>query len=113
MLKTLKTIILSRLTKPKENKEVLRKRKICKDCDYNSSNMINIPLKKQIFKKLSDYFSLIAGKKEEDNLSNCEACLSCSIFYKTIYEEDCPHPQGDKWKLNKKYKNENNNFNGY
>lgn len=99
MLKKIKIILLSRLKKPKENKEVLRKRSICKGCEFNSLNMEKLPFKKLIVKKLSDFYSFIAGKSEEDNLGNCEACESCSLFYKTIYEDHCPHPKEDKWKI--------------
>lgn len=98
MLNKLKTIIFSRIKKPKEDEEVIRKRSICKKCEYNSINVEKIPFNKLILKKLSDFYSLIAGKKDEDSLGNCTACSSCSIFYKTLYEYHCPHPKGDRWK---------------
>ena len=94
----LRKIILSRIKKPKEDKEVLRKRSICKNCEFNSLNMEKIPFNKLFLKKLSDFYSFIAGKKDEDTLGSCLACESCSLFYKTIYEDNCPHPTGDKWK---------------
>lgn len=97
MWNKLKIIILSRINKPKEDEEVLRKRSICKKCDFNSLNMEKIPFNKLLLKKLSDFYSWMAGKKDEDNLHNCEACMSCSIYYKTLYEDHCPHPEGDKW----------------
>lgn len=98
MFKTLRIIILSRLTKPKEDKEVLRKRKICKGCSYNSLNVEKVPLKKLIIIKVSDFYSWITGNKEDDSLGNCTACLGCSLYYSTLYEEYCHHPKGDLWK---------------
>lgn len=93
MWQKIKTIILSRFNKPKENEEVLRKRSICKVCEYNSLNMDKIPLNKLIFKKLSDFYSFLAGKTEEDNLGSCFGCKACSIYYKILMSdegEDCP-----------------------
>jgi len=87
MLKKLKIIILSRFKKPKEDKEVLRKRKICKGCEYNSLNLASVPFNKLILKKLSDFYSYLAGKKEEDNLGGCTDC-GCSIFYKSAEEDE-------------------------
>lgn len=101
MLKILKkglTILNSRLKKDKETEEVLRKRAICKGCDYNSKNMELISFDKKILKTLSDFYSLITFNRDKDNLHNCMACQACSIFYKTLDEDKCPHPKGDKWK---------------
>lgn len=92
LIKKLIIIIKSRLKKPKEDKEVLRKRSICKDCEFNSLNMEKLPFKKLIIKKLSNFYSFIAGKSEEDNLGNCTACESCSIYFKILMSdegEDC------------------------
>ena len=99
MLKLLKTIILSRLTKPKEELEVLIKRRICKGCEYNSLNAEKIELKKRVLIWFSDFYSTITGNKEEDSLGNCLACSSCSIYYKSLYEDHCPHPIENKWKI--------------
>lgn len=99
-MKKLITIITSRFTKPKEDKETERKRKICRSCEFNSLNSVKIKLSKRILIKMSDFYSWITGKGEEDNLHNCTACESCSIYYKTLYEDHCPHPKGDKWKTN-------------
>jgi len=99
MWKTLKTIILSRLTKPKEDKEVLRKRKICKGCSYNSLNVEKIPLKKLIVIKVSDFYSWITDKGEDDILGNCTDC-GCSVYYKSQEElENCPKGYWDKNKI--------------
>lgn len=95
MLSKLKTIIFSRIKKPTEDKEVLRKRSICKNCEYNSINVDKIPFNKLILKKLSDFYSFVAGKKDEDNLGNCISCESCSVYYKSLEDlEICPE---NKW----------------
>lgn len=99
MIRLIKTVILSRFTKPKEGLEVLRKRKICKGCEYNSLNVEKIELKKKLLIWFSDFYSKVTGNKEEDSLGNCIACSSCSIFYKSLYEDHCPHPTEDKWKI--------------
>jgi hypothetical protein len=96
---SLKTIILSRIKKPKEDKETARKREICRTCEYNSKNIEKIPLKKLLIKKLSDFYSYIMGRADEDNLGNCSLC-GCSTFYSTIYEDENHCPEG-KWKKNK------------
>lgn len=100
-MKKIITIIKSRLTKPRTDKEIERKRAICASCEYNTKNMEKISLYKRVLKSLSDFYSWVMNKKDEDNLGNCEACSSCSIFYKSIYETECPHPKTDKWKNNK------------
>lgn len=95
-LNKIQTILLSRIKKPKEDWIVEEKRKICKVCNYNSKNMQKIPLSKSILKNLSDLYSWIMGKSEEDNLGNCGIC-GCSVYYKSADEDKCPHPNGDKW----------------
>jgi len=90
-MKKLITIIKSRFTKPKEDKETERKRKICKSCEFNSLNARKIKLGKKVLIKLSDFYSWISGKKEEDNLGSCTAC-GCSIYFKLLMSsegEDC------------------------
>jgi len=89
MFKTIKIIILSRFKKSKEDEETLRKRKICKGCEFNSLNVEKIPIKKRILKKLSDFYSWITGKSEDDVLGNCTFCSSCSIYYKILMEDNC------------------------
>ena len=93
----IKKIILSRLKKTKEEEFVKQRREICRVCEYNSLNREKIPLNKLILKKLSDFYSLITGNLEVDVLGNCTACESCSIYYKSLDEEHCPHPNEDKW----------------
>lgn len=96
MLSRLKTIIFSRIKKPKEDEEVLRKRSICKKCEFNSINVDNIPFNKLLLKKLSDFYSLLTGKKDEDSLGNCTDC-GCSIFYKSAEDSEfCPK---NKWNV--------------
>lgn len=90
---------MSRWKKGTDSEEVERKREICKTCEYNSLNVNpdKVPLNKAFLKWLSDFYSKLAGKQDEDNLGNCLACDACSIFYKTEDENHCPHPRGDKW----------------
>jgi hypothetical protein len=95
----IKTVILSRFNKKstQEEIEIERKRAICKGCEFNSKNSDKIRIDKLILKKLSDFYSLITGNREEDSLGSCNSC-GCSIFYKSKYELECPHPKGNKWK---------------
>lgn len=102
MLKKIKIILLSRLKKSKEDKEVLRKRSICKGCEFNSLNMEKLPFKKSIIKKLSDFYSFIAGKSEEDNLGNCTACESCSIYFKILMSDEGEDCIKGYWKISEK-----------
>lgn len=93
----LKTIILSRFTKTKEDEETLRRRKICKSCEFNSLNVKKIPRKKRMLKKISDFYSWITGNSEEDNLGNCLACEACSLYFKTAeILEECKKGYWDK-----------------
>ncbi len=99
MWRKIKTIIKSRLTKPKEDKEVLRKRKICKCCKYNSLNLEHVPLNKLFLQKMSNLYSWIMGKSDEDVLGECFGCKSCSIYFKILMSdegEDCPKGYWDK-----------------
>jgi hypothetical protein len=98
LLKQIQIIISSRFKKTEESENVLRKRKICKPCEYNSKNAKKIKLKKRILIGLSDFYSKITGKSKLDNLGNCIACDSCSIYFKSLDENHCPHPEQDKWK---------------
>ena len=91
-------IIMSRWRKENKTEEVFNKRIVCSTCEYNSLNMYKVPLKKRILKNLSDLYSFICGKLDDDNLGNCTVCESCSIFFKSQDEQICPHPLGDKWK---------------
>jgi hypothetical protein len=94
-MKILKTIILSRFKKPREEEETERRRGICKVCPFNSKNVHKIPLTKLVLKKLSDFYSWITGNADEDNLGSCLGCKSCSIYYKTEEGlEICPK---EKW----------------
>jgi hypothetical protein len=93
-----RTILQSRFKKTNESDDVERKRAICKKCEYNSLNLQKIEFKKRALIKLSDFYSWITGNKKKDNLGNCTSCDSCSILYKTVDEQYCPHPTEDKWK---------------
>jgi hypothetical protein len=94
-MKILKTIILSRFKKPREEGETERRRGICKVCPFNSKNVHKIPLTKLVLKKLSDFYSWITGNADEDNLGNCTACKSCSIYYLSSESEN--HCKKEKW----------------
>lgn len=98
LLKKIRIIILSRIKKTKTNNLVEQKRDICKYCEYNTINIEKIPLNKLILKRLSDFYSFVTGNSDVDVLGNCVACETCSVYYKSRDEEDCPHPDGDKWK---------------
>lgn len=99
-MKKLITIITSRFTKPKEDKETERKRKICRSCEFNSLNSVKIKLSKRILIKMSDFYSWITGKKEEDNLGNCVFCSSCSIYYKILMSDQGENCEAGKWDKN-------------
>jgi hypothetical protein len=89
-LKKILTIVKSRFKKNKEEAWVEDRRKICKGCEYNSKNVEKIGLTKKLTIKLSDFYSFITGKKEEDNLGSCLACEACSIYFKSNEElENC------------------------
>lgn len=106
-MKKLTTIIKSRLTKPKTDKEIERKRAICASCEYNTKNMEKISLYKKVLKSLSDFYSRISGNAEDDVLGNCSIC-TCSVFYATIYENEDYCKKG-KWKtINKNGSNKSN-----
>lgn len=88
-------IIKSRFKKNTEDKEAKRLRSICKSCEFNSKNLDYIPWKKRVLIAVSDTYSWMTGKKEEDSLGNCSIC-TCSVYYKTQeYKfEECPK---NKW----------------
>lgn len=93
---TLFTIIKSRFIKPKEDNEIERKRAICSGCKYNSNNSRKKFSYKFFLTSLSDFYSFITGNRKVDNLGSCNSC-GCSVYYKSIYEDVCPAPEGDKW----------------
>lgn len=90
LLKTIRIVAQSRLKKTKTSALVEYRREICKQCEYNTLNLERIPLKKRIIKKASDFYSWITGNAEVDVLGNCTFCESCSIFYKSRDEDECP-----------------------
>ena len=96
LLSTIRTIILSRIKKPQTTQEVEFKRKQCKTCEYNTLNIEKLPLKKRLIKLLSDFYSWITNNRKVDVLGGCSIC-GCSVYYKTIDEQHCPHPSQDKW----------------
>ena len=95
MIQKIWTIIKSRFTKPKESKEIKRRREICLGCEYNSNNISKLSTYKSFLASLSAFYSWITGNKDEDTLGNCTAC-GCSIFFKSLEPyEKCPK---EKWK---------------
>ena len=98
LLKKIRIIISSRLKKTKTSGLVEYRREICKICEYNTLNLEYISPIKLVIKALSDFYSWITGNSEVDVLGNCSACEMCSIYYKSRDEEECSHPDGDKWK---------------
>ena len=97
MIQNIWTIIKSRFTKPKESKEIKRRREICLGCEYNSNNISKLSTYKSFLASLSAFYSWITGNKDEDTLGNCGFC-GFSVDYKSLQEEERPHPKGDKWK---------------
>ena len=97
-IKTTLIIIRSRFKNDIVDEVVEQKRAICKTCNYNSLNMQSVPPLKKFLKWLSDLYSKITGNAKVDVLGNCHACEACSILFKSRDEEECPHPDGDKWK---------------
>ena len=97
-MKKIWTIIKSRFTKPKESKEIKRRREICLGCEYNSNNISKLSTYKSFLASLSTFYSWITGNKDEDTLGNCLAC-GCSIFFKSGEKsEDCVKGKWDRWK---------------
>ena len=94
VLDTVYKIIKSRFTKPNETKESLRKKSICKKCEFNTLNIEKLSWKKKIVKDLSDFYSKITGNAEKDVLGNCDGCKLCSIYYKILVGDKCPK---EKW----------------
>ena len=94
VLDTVYKIIKSRFTKPNETKESLRKKSICKKCEFNSLNVEKVTLNKTILKWWSDLYSKITGNSEKDVLGNCFGCKSCSVYYKILVGDKCPK---EKW----------------
>lgn len=95
-MKKIKTIVLSRFKKEKNQEDWVEvRRSFCKPCIHNSNNKSKISFKKRVLIWLSDFYSFITNTKDVDNLGNCTACDSCSIYFKTQEEyEKCPI---DKW----------------
>jgi hypothetical protein len=95
-LSTALIIIRSRFKKEVVTEKVRGRRLVCNTCPFNSKNSESIPWNKKAIIKLSDFYSWICGTLDQDNLGNCLACSSCSIYYKTMEDlEICPK---NKWK---------------
>jgi len=95
LLKKIKIITFSRFKKPKIEKWIEQRRKICAICKWNTKNQAKTSFKIKIIKALSDFYSFITFKNKQDNLGSCSVC-GCSIYYKSSEEvEDC---EKGKWK---------------
>jgi hypothetical protein len=91
----IKTIILSRFKKENQAEWIEVRRKECKACPFNSKNQTRVQFKKSVLIWLSDFYSFVTFNRNKDNLGNCTACESCSIYYKTSEKyEYCPD---EKW----------------
>ena len=87
----LKTIILSRFKKQNQTEWVKERKKECKKCPFNSKNQEKIKFNKRVLILISNFYSFITGNLSKDNLGNCTACKSCSIYYKVEEPyESCP-----------------------
>lgn len=98
MWKTFLRILLSRIKRKQNNAQVYKRIEICLKCPYNSINTQDkISYKKRLLIRLSNFYSFITGKRQEDNKGNCLACEACSVYYKAreLEDEDCPK---GKWK---------------
>lgn len=95
MLNKIKTIVLSRITKPKTDKWIKDRRNKCNVCPFNTKNMEKVPLKIKIIKALSDFYTWITFNKKTE-LGNCSLC-GCDIYYKTETKiEKC---EDNQWNL--------------
>ena len=103
-------IIKSRFKRSSNDIEVAKRREDCRKCPFNTLNMDKIPLKKQILKKLSLFFSWFTGNSDKDILGECTKCTSCSIYYKTeeLLYETCPE---GKWRTKEEITEEKLNGN--
>lgn len=107
--KQIKTILLSRFKKEKENQIIKERRKYCSVCKWNSKNQQKLSIGVRFIKFWSDFYSLVTFNSKKDVLGNCTACDICSIYYKTKeMEEDC---EKGYWKsiVNTKYKDKYGN----
>lgn len=92
-------ILLSRFRKTKNQKWQDERLEKCLSCPYNSNNNKKITL----LKRLSDMYSYITFKSEQDNKGNCVAC-DCSVYFKAkeLDYENCP--KGYWEEIDKKWK---------
>lgn len=92
----IRTILLSRFKKEKNESWVKERRIICFNCPHNTKNKEKISLKLKASKLLSDFYSLVTFSEYKE-LGSCSIC-TCPIFYKSReIEEECD-AQPSKWK---------------
>lgn len=93
LLKKIKTILLSRITKKQQTEWVEDRRKKCNSCPYNTLNIERkkLPLCVKIMMWLSDFYTFIT-LNEKTKLGTCtHPNCGCDIFYKTLeITEKCP-----------------------
>ena len=89
-------IVKSRFEKPKNQKWVEDRRKICKFCPLNTKNSDKIPLKIKFIIYISDFYTWLTRKPKTD-LGNCGIC-GCDLYYQTQSENDSCSDTPPKWK---------------
>ncbi len=97
MFKKIKTILLSRIKRNKEEEWIRKRQMICLRCESNSLNVSSLSYYRFFLTTLSSFYSYIMGRSKEDNLGNCLSCEACSVYFKSFEkEENCPL---NKWEL--------------
>lgn len=99
--KNIRTIVLSRIKKPNQEKYVIDRRAICKECKFNSKNQESLSLKVRLLIMLSDFYTWIT-LNEKTELGTCaHKNCGCDIFYKSIEtDEKCPEGYWSIYKPN-------------
>ena len=96
LYKTIRTIILSRIKKTKNDKWIQDRRNICSVCPKNTKNMSSVSLKIKLIKALSNFYTWILFKPKT-NFGNCSIC-GCDVFYSTREKESECSDDPPKWK---------------
>jgi hypothetical protein len=96
MVAKLRTIVMSRFRKQREEDWVKERRVTCLECENNSLNDTSSTLAHDFLAALSYFYSWITGRaKDEGTYGSCNIC-GCDCFFKSlIKEEECPK---GKWK---------------
>ena len=113
MLKKIRIILLSRFKNKEETQEVRDRRLTCLECEHNSLNATSQSWFHLFMTASSSLLSLITFRSEEEgSFGYCNLC-GCDIFFKSLEleDEDCVHPDGSKWKVHLKIREERKNGN--